>query len=127
MTLEEKIGQMSQTVASAFSFGNTVISDTPQKLVEEGKVGSILGAFDMNKVYELQKIAVEKSRLKIPLFFNADVIHGYQTIFPVPLAWSCSWDLEAIKRATAISAKEASASGVTYNHGPMVDITRDPR
>jgi len=127
MTLKDKIGQMSQTMASAFSFGNTVIADSPQKMVEEGRVGSILGAFDMNKVYELQRIAVEKSPLGIPLFFNADVIHGYQTIFPVPLAWSCSWDLEAIKGAASISAKEAAASGITYNHGPMVDVTRDPR
>lgn len=127
MTLKDKIGQMSQTMASAFSFGNTVLADSPQKMVEEGRVGSILGAFDMNKVYELQRIAVEKSPLGIPLFFNADVIHGYQTIFPVPLAWSCSWDLDAIREAASISAKEAAASGVTYNHGPMVDVTRDPR
>ncbi|QKS59936.1 beta-glucosidase BglX [Paenibacillus barcinonensis] len=127
MTLKDKIGQMSQTMASAFSFGNTVIADSPQQMVEEGRVGSILGAFDMNKVYELQRIAVEKSPLGIPLFFNADVIHGYQTIFPVPLAWSCSWNMDSIRRAASISAKEAAASGITYNHGPMVDVTRDPR
>lgn len=127
MTLNDKMGQMSQCVASVHSFGNTIQVDTPEKLVEDGKVGLILGAFDMEKVFELQTIAVEKSPFKIPLLFNADVIHGYQTIFPVPLAWSCSWNLEAIKKACAIAAKEASASGVSYNHGPMVDITRDPR
>ncbi|MCH1624357.1 glycoside hydrolase family 3 N-terminal domain-containing protein [Ferdinandcohnia quinoae] len=127
MTLTEKIGQMSQCQASQFSFGGEVDSDPPEQLIAEGKAGSVLGAFDIHKVFELQKIAVEKSRLGIPLFFNADVIHGYQTIFPVPLAWSSSWDMEAVKRACAISAKEAAASGITYNHGPMVDVTRDPR
>lgn len=127
MTLFDKIGQMSQSGASDFSFGSDVESEPTEKLVAEGKVGSILGAFDINRVFELQKIAVEQSPHRIPLLFNADIIHGFQTIFPVPLAWSCSWDLEAIKRACAISAKEAAASGTTFNHGPMVDITRDPR
>ncbi|MEV5030298.1 beta-glucosidase BglX [Paenibacillus sp. LPE1-1-1.1] len=127
MTLLDKIGQMSQSGASDFSFGSDVESEPTEKLVAEGKVGSILGAFDINRVFELQKIAVEQSPHRIPLLFNADIIHGFQTIFPVPLAWSCSWDLEAIKRACAISAKEAAASGTTFNHGPMVDITRDPR
>ncbi|MCM3725788.1 glycoside hydrolase family 3 C-terminal domain-containing protein [Neobacillus cucumis] len=127
MTVLEKVGQMSQCMASNFSFGRDIEADPPEKLVEDGRAGSILGAFDINRVFELQKIAVEKSRLGIPLLFNADIIHGYQTIFPVPLAWASSWDLEGIKRACAISAKEASASGITYNHGPMVDITRDAR
>jgi beta-glucosidase len=127
MTIQEKVGQMSQCMASNFSFGGDVESDPPEKLVAEGRAGSILGAFDINRVFELQKISVEESRLGIPLLFNADIIHGHQTIFPVPLAWASSWDLEGIKRACAISAKEASASGITYNHGPMVDITRDAR
>ncbi|KPV40925.1 glycoside hydrolase [Alicyclobacillus ferrooxydans] len=127
MTVTEKIGQMSQCTASAFSFGEDIITAPPEELAAAGKVGSILGAFDIDRVFELQKIAVEESRLKIPLLFNADIIHGHETIFPVPLAWSCSWDLEGIQRACAIAAKEASASGITYNHGPMVDITRDPR
>lgn len=127
LSLEEKIGQMSQCLASDFSFGEAVESEPPETLVAEGKVGSILGAFDMNRVYELQQIAVEQSPHHIPLLFNADVIHGHQTIFPVPIAWSCSWDLEGIERACAIAAREASSAGITYNHGPMVDITRDPR
>ncbi|MBT2730510.1 beta-glucosidase BglX [Bacillus sp. ISL-75] len=127
MTVQEKIGQMSQCLASNFSFGGDVESEPAEKLVAEGKAGSILGAFDSNRVFELQKIAVEQSRLGIPLLFNADIIHGHQTVFPVPLAWSCSWDMEGIKRACAIAAKEASASGITYNHGPMVDVTRDAR
>lgn len=127
LSLEEKMGQMSQCLASDFSFGEAVESEPPEKLVEEGKVGSILGAFDIDRVYELQKIAVEKSPHNIPLLFNADVIHGHQTIFPVPIAWSCSWDVEGIERACAIAAREASSAGITYNHGPMVDVTRDPR
>ncbi|PFN76987.1 beta-glucosidase BglX [Bacillus sp. AFS076308] len=127
MTVREKIGQMSQCLASNFSFGGDVESEPAEKLVAEGKAGSILGAFDINRVFELQKIAVEQSRLAIPLLFNGDIIHGHQTVFPVPLAWSCSWDIEGIKRACAIAAKEASASGITYNHGPMVDVTRDAR
>lgn len=127
MSLEDKVGQMFQVPASNFSFGNAVDTDPPEKLVAEGRAGSVLGAFDVDRVFRLQKIAVENSPHGIPLFFNADIIHGSQTIFPVPLAWSCSWDTEAIKEACAIAAKEASASGTNYNHGPMVDISRDPR
>lgn len=127
LSLQEKVGQMSQCLASDFSFGEAVASEPPEKLIEEGKVGSILGAFDIERVFELQRMAVEKSPHNIPLLFNADVIHGHQTIFPVPIAWSCSWDAEGIRRACAIAAKEASAAGITYNHAPMVDITRDPR
>jgi len=124
MSIADKIGQIG---ASDFSFGADINAEPPEQMVAAGKAGSILGAFDSKRVFELQKIAVEQSPHGIPLLFNADVIHGFQTIFPVPLAWSCSWDLEAIKQACAIAAKEASASGTTYNHGPMVDISRDPR
>jgi len=127
MSLEEKIGQMFQVPASNFSFGGAVASDPPEKLIAEGRVGSVLGAFDVSRVFELQKIAVEQSPHGIPLLFNADIIHGAQTIFPVPLAWSCSWEPESIKEACAIAAREASASGTVYNHGPMIDIGRDPR
>jgi beta-glucosidase len=127
MSLQDKLGQMSQCGASDFSFGGEVSSEPPEKLVADGKVGSILGAFDSGRVFELQQIAVTQSPHGIPLLFNADVIHGFQTIFPVPLAWSCSWDTEAVKLVCAIAAKEAAASGISYNHGPMVDITRDPR
>ncbi|MGO4110831.1 glycoside hydrolase family 3 N-terminal domain-containing protein [Paenibacillus sp. YAF4_2] len=127
MSLEDKVGQMCQCMASNFSFGSSVQSDPPEKLVAEGRAGSILGAFDISRVFELQKIAVEQSPHRIPLLFNGDIIHGAQTIFPVPLAWSCSWNMDAIRQACAISAKEASASGIMYNHGPMIDISRDPR
>ncbi|QAY65792.1 glycoside hydrolase family 3 N-terminal domain-containing protein [Paenibacillus protaetiae] len=127
MSIADKVGQMCQCMASNFSFGGAVATDPPEKLIAEGRAGSVLGAFDINRVFELQKIAVEQSPLGIPLLFNGDIIHGAQTIFPVPLAWSCSWDMEAIREACAIAAKEASASGLMYNHGPMIDITRDPR
>lgn len=127
MSLEEKVGQMCQCQASNFSFGNAVESDPPEKLIAEGRAGSVLGAFDITRVFELQRIAVEQSPHGIPLLFHADVIHGSQTIFPIPLAWSCSWDMEAIQEACAIAAKEASASGTIFNHGPMIDITRDAR
>lgn len=127
LSLQEKVGQMCQCMASNFSFGAAVESDPPEKLIAEGRAGSVLGAFDIRRVFELQKIAVEQSPHGIPLLFNADIIHGSQTIFPVPLAWSCSWDPEAIREACAIAAREASASGIVYNHGPMVDLSRDAR
>ncbi|MFK4302844.1 MULTISPECIES: glycoside hydrolase family 3 N-terminal domain-containing protein [unclassified Paenibacillus] len=127
MSVTEKIGQMSQCMASNISLGSEIESDPPEKLITDGRVGSVLGALGSSRAFDLQKIAVEQSPNGIPLFFNFDVIHGFQTIFPVPLAWSCSWNMEAIRGACAISAKEASASGINYNHGPMVDVTRDPR
>ncbi|MDR6721630.1 beta-glucosidase [Paenibacillus amylolyticus] len=127
MSVTDKIGQMSQCMSTNLSLGSDIDSDSPEKLVSEGRAGSVLSAVNSNRVFELQKIAVEQSPHGIPLLFNFDVIHGFQTIFPVPLAWSCSWDMTAIREASVIAAKEASATGITYNHGPMVDITRDPR
>ncbi|MFC3798788.1 glycoside hydrolase family 3 N-terminal domain-containing protein [Cohnella sp. GCM10012308] len=127
LSLADKVGQMCQCMASNFSFGGAVASDPPERLVAEGRAGSVLGAFDLSRVFELQRIAVERSPHGIPLLFNNDIIHGAQTIFPVPLAWACSWDMDAIREASAIAAREAAASGIVYNHGPMVDISRDPR
>ena len=127
MSLQDKIGQLMQCQASHFAFGGDIESEPPEKLIAEGRAGSVLGAFDAAKVYELQKIAVEQSPLGIPLLFHNDIIHGAQNIFPIPLAWSCSWDLEAIREVNAIAAKEANVSGITVNHGPMVDVSRDPR
>ncbi len=127
MSITDKIGQMSQCMSTNISLGTDVASESPEKLIAEGRAGSVLAAINSYRVFELQKIAVEQSPHGIPLLFNFDVIHGFQTVFPVPLAWSCSWDLESIQDACAIAAKEATASGNTYNHGPMVDVTRDPR
>ncbi|MFB0519785.1 MAG: beta-glucosidase BglX [Acidobacteriota bacterium] len=118
MTLEEKVGQLTQY--SGFSSSRA-------ELVRQGKIGSflnIIGAEDTNKI---QKIAVEESRLGIPLIFGLDVIHGYRTIFPIPLAQACSWDPEMVKKAESIAAKEARASGIHWTFAPMVDIARDPR
>ncbi|SFB58870.1 beta-glucosidase [Cohnella sp. OV330] len=127
LSLADKVSQMCQCMASNFSFGGAVASDPPEKLVAEGRAGSVLGAFDLGRVFELQRIAVERSPHGIPLLFNNDIIHGAQTIFPVPLAWACSWDMDAIREACAVAGREAAASGIVYNHGPMVDISRDPR
>ncbi|WP_459481047.1 beta-glucosidase BglX [Clostridium saccharoperbutylacetonicum] len=129
MTLEEKIGQMYQasgTDTSAVGSNSEVIPI--EKLIEEGKTGSLIFiGNNPGKIFYLQKLAVEKSRLGIPLIFAQDVIHGYQTVFPIPLAWSCSFNPELIKEAVRISAKEASATGIMYAFSPMVDISRDPR
>nr|WP_275983978.1 glycoside hydrolase family 3 N-terminal domain-containing protein [Paenibacillus hamazuiensis] len=127
MSITDKIGQMSQCMSTNISLGTDIESESPEKLIREGRAGSVLAAVNSYRVFELQKIAVEQSPHGIPLLFNFDVIHGFQTVFPVPLAWSCSWDLEAIQEACSIAAREATASGITYNHGPMVDVTRDPR
>lgn len=127
MPLEQKVGQMSQCLASDFSFGGEKATMPPEQLIAKGLAGTILGAFDVHRTFALQKIAVEESPLGIPLLFHADIIHGYQTIFPIPLGWSCSWDLDRIRRACAIIAAEAAASGIQVNNGPMVDIARDPR
>jgi beta-glucosidase len=129
MTLEEKIGQMYQASGTDTSaVGNNSEVIPIEKLIEEGKTGSLIFiGNNPGKIFYLQKLAVEKSRLGIPLMFAQDVIHGYQTVFPIPLAWSCSFNPDLIKEAVRISAKEASATGIMYAFSPMVDISRDPR
>lgn len=120
MTLEEKIGQLSQL----FLFG-------PSKQVDDalakGQLGSLLFVTDPARINSLQRIAVEKSRLHIPLIFGFDVIHGFRTIFPVPIAMAASWDPSMVSAAQAIAAKEASSVGINWTFAPMVDIARDPR
>src|SRR5450432_963060 len=118
MTLEEKAGQLTQ-----FS-GN---SPENLDLIKQGKVGSLLGVLGVEQTNAAQRVAVEQSRLKIPLIFGYDVIHGYRTIFPVPLASAGSFDPELIEKAERVAAKEASASGLKWVFAPMVDIARDPR
>jgi beta-glucosidase len=127
MPLEQKVGQMSQCLVSDFSFGGEKDTMPPEQQVSKGLAGTILGAFDIHQNFAMQKIAVEESPLGIPLLFHADIIHGYQTIFPIPLGWSCSWNLDQIRRACAVTAAEAAVSGIQVNNGPMVDIARDPR
>lgn len=126
MTLEEKIGQLNLPSAGAFVTGAVESSDIAKK-IEEGKVGGLFNIKTVANIKEMQKIAVEKSRLKIPLIFGMDVIHGYESVFPIPLGLSCSWDMNLIERSARIAATEASADGINWTFSPMVDISRDPR
>ena len=126
MTVQEKIGQLS-LFASGWGVSGPSLDSNYKQHIREGKVGAILNAKTVDYVRSLQRIAVEESRLKIPLIFGLDVIHGYSTIFPIPLAQAASWDLEAIEKADQIAAKEASAGGINWTFAPMVDIARDPR
>ena len=118
MTLEEKAGQLNQAPDA---------SPRTLELIRQGKVGSILGVLGANETNAAQRAAMQQSRLKIPLIFGFDVIHGYRTIFPVPLASASSFDPEMIERSERVAAKEATAAGVKWTFAPMVDIARDPR
>ena len=126
MTLQEKIGQLNLPVSGEIVTGQAKSSDVAGK-IRIGQVGGLFNVKGVENIREVQKIAVEQSRLKIPLLFGMDVIHGYETVFPIPLALSCSWDMEAIKESARIAAKESSADGICWTFSPMVDICRDPR
>jgi len=126
MTLEEKIGQLSLFTSDWSSTGPTMRKDYID-LIRQGKAGSIFNAYTVDYVMSLQKIAVEETRLHIPLLFGYDVIHGHRTIFPIPLGQSASWDLEAIEKSERIAATEATAEGLNWTFAPMVDLARDPR
>ena len=126
MTLEEKVGQMNQYNGPWAATGPLTNDDNLLGQIKEGKVGSMLNTTGAARTRDLQQLAMQ-SRLKIPLLFGQDVIHGYRTIFPIPLAEAASWDLQAIERSARIAAIEASAAGVHWTFAPMVDIARDPR
>jgi beta-glucosidase len=126
MALEEKIGQLNLPSAGDFVTGQAESSDIGKK-IEEGQVGGLFNIKGVAKIREMQKLAVEKSRLKIPLLFGMDVIHGYESVFPIPLGLSCSWDMKLIERSARIAATEASAGGINWTFAPMVDLSRDPR
>jgi beta-glucosidase len=126
MTLEEKIGQLILPSAGQFTTGEAANSDIAKK-ISNGMVGGLFNIKTVASIREMQKIAVESSRLKIPLLFGMDVIHGYQTVFPIPLGLSCSWDMALIKQSARIAAQEASADGINWTFSPMVDISRDAR
>ena len=126
MTLEEKIGQLNLPGAGDITTGQAKNSDIAKK-IEAGKVGGLFSIKSVKKIKEVQKLAVEKSRLGIPLIFGMDVIHGYETTFPIPLGLSCSWDIPMIEKTARIAAMEASADGLNWTFSPMVDISRDPR
>ncbi|HEX4899869.1 MAG TPA: glycoside hydrolase family 3 N-terminal domain-containing protein, partial [Pyrinomonadaceae bacterium] len=123
MTLEEKLGQLQQLDGEA----NGNFRPEHRDLVKKGLLGSTLNVRGVTRTNELQRIAIEGSRLKIPLLFGFDVIHGYRTIFPIPLGEAATWDPVAVERSAAIAAKEARASGVHWTFAPMVDIARDAR
>lgn len=126
MTFEEKVGQLSQIAAGAAATGTAKEAEFITDL-KKGRVGSFMNVSGTGRTRELQKIAVENTRLKIPLIFGYDVIHGHKTIFPINLAMSCSWDLEAIEKSSRIGSIEAAADGVHWVFAPAVDISRDPR
>ena len=126
MTLEEKIGQLNLLPGGDITTGAVMNSPLAQ-LTAEGKLGAVLNVKGQDKIKELQRIAVKKSRLGIPLLIGQDVIHGNQTVFPIPLAQACSWDIKAIENGARIAAKEATAQGINWVYSPMVDIAIDPR
>ncbi|HMR91793.1 MAG TPA: beta-glucosidase BglX [Chitinophagaceae bacterium] len=126
MTLEEKIGQLNLPGAGDITTGQAQSSDIAKK-IREGKVGGLFNIKSVAKIKDVQRIAVEESRLKIPLLFGMDVIHGYETVFPIPLGLSCTWDMKLIERSAQIAAQEATADGINWTFSPMVDVSRDPR
>jgi len=126
MTLEEKVGQMNQYNGPWAATGPLTNDDNLLSQIKEGKVGSMLNVTGVARTKELQQLAMQ-SRIRIPLLFGQDVIHGYRTIFPIPLGEAASWDIPAIEQSARIAATEAAAVGVHWTFAPMVDIARDPR
>ncbi|KUJ60282.1 beta-glucosidase [Flavobacteriaceae bacterium CRH] len=126
MTIEEKIGQLNQYTGDNSATGPITINPNKQAEIKAGLVGSMLNIIGTKYTRQYQELAMQ-SRLKIPLLFGQDVIHGYKTTFPIPLAEAASWDLQAIELAARVAATEASASGIHWTFAPMVDIGRDPR
>lgn len=126
MTLEEKLGQLNLVTGGEATTGSAVSTDVESK-IKAGKIGGIFSISTPARIRKAQELAVNNSRLKIPMIFGMDVIHGYRTLFPVPLAMSASWDMALIEKMARISAIEASADGICWTFSPMVDIARDPR
>lgn len=126
MTIREKLGQLNLPSGGDLVTGSVMNSEL-NDMIRKEEIGGFFNVKGIKKIYDLQRLAVEETRLKIPLIVGADVIHGYETIFPIPLALSCSWDTLAIQRMARISAIEASADGICWTFSPMVDICRDAR
>src|SRR5450631_2825877 len=124
MTVEEKVGQMNQSAGVQIP---GLGSDKPDAMIVQGKVGSVLWLIDVKEINRLQHLAVEKSRLHIPILFAFDVIHGYRTVFPVPLAMASSWDPAVEEAAQHLAGQDARAAGIQWTFTPMVDIARDAR
>src|SRR6186997_3313176 len=127
MTLNEKIGQLNLLTPGSGIPTGSVVSTGVEKKIKEGNVGGLFGVIGVDKIKQAQKLAVEQSRLKIPLIFGSDVIHGYKTTVPIPLGLSASWDMKLIERSAREAAIEATADGLCWTFSPMVDIARDPR
>ncbi|SDM56088.1 beta-glucosidase BglX [Pedobacter antarcticus] len=126
MTIEEKIGQLNLP-AVGFDVTGPILSEGVDEKIDQGLVGGVFNTFTPQAVRKLQQRAVTNSRLKIPLLFGYDIVHGHKTIFPIPLALSTSWDMDLIEKSARIAAREASADGLNWTFSPMVDISRDPR
>lgn len=131
MTLEEKLGQLTLQSAGEIHDSDPELAkqhtEALTEAIRSGRIGALLNVHGADTINRLQRAAVEETRLAIPLLFGNDVIHGYQTVFPIPLAEACSWDPEGVEEAAAVAAAEARASGTAWTFAPMVDITRDPR
>ena len=127
MTLEEKVGQTSQYGMGPPENGGSVDGIDYNTLIKEGAVGAILGPDTAKAINAYQRVAVESSRLHIPILFGLDIIHGFRTIFPIPLGLASTWDPDLIQRTARFAAREATASGIRWTFSPMVDISRDPR
>ncbi|MBV8328251.1 beta-glucosidase BglX [Chryseobacterium sp.] len=126
MTLDEKIGQLNLPTSGDFTTGQAQSSDIGKK-VEQGLVGGLFNIKGADKIKAVQKVAVEKSRLKIPMIFGMDVIHGYETTFPIPLGLASSWDMNLVQQSAKVAAREAASDGINWTFSPMVDISREPR
>lgn len=127
MTLDEKVGQLNLVTPGGGVATGAVVSSYVESKIKAGNVGGLFGVIGVNKIRQAQELAVNTSRLKIPLIFGSDVIHGYKTTFPIPLGLSCSWDLQMVERSARVAANEATADGLSWVFSPMVDIARDPR
>ncbi|RYY97873.1 MAG: beta-glucosidase BglX [Chitinophagaceae bacterium] len=127
MTLDEKIGQLNLLTPGGGILTGAVVNPDVESKIKAGNVGGLFGVIGVEKIRQAQELAVNGSRLKIPLIFGSDVIHGYKTTFPIPLALACSWDMPMIERSARVAATEATADGLSWAFSPMVDIARDPR
>lgn len=127
MTLDEKIGQLNLVTPGGGILTGSVVSTDVEAKIKAGKVGGMFGIIGVDKIKQAQELAVSSSRLKIPLLFGSDIIHGYKTTYPIPLGLACSWDMDMIEQMARLSATEASADGLNWAFSPMVDIARDPR
>jgi len=126
MTVEEKIGQLNLVTGGEATTGTTVSTDVESK-IKNGQIGGIFSMSTPAKIRKTQEIAIKQSRLKIPIIFGMDVIHGYRTVFPIPLGLAATWDMNLIQQSARIAAEEATADGINWAFSPMVDISRDPR